>query len=67
MRDFDPANDRLGSKPRLVFNAHMPASVWSGLYVEGKNVTVEFRWAEGRVDHVPTLAAEGPFVLLRVN
>jgi ABC-type uncharacterized transport system substrate-binding protein len=27
-------------------------------YVEGRNITGEFRWAEGRYDRLPTLAAE---------
>jgi putative ABC transport system substrate-binding protein len=34
-------------------------------YVEGKNVTLEFRWAEGRHDRIPELAAD--FVRLKVD
>jgi putative ABC transport system substrate-binding protein len=42
--------------------AHLVAAFRQGLketgYVEGQNVAIEFRWAEGQYDRVPAMAAE---------
>ena len=59
-----------GKVPRIGFlgatseSAHRPLleAFRQGLrdlgYVEGKNLIIEFRWAEGRYDRLPALAAE---------
>jgi putative tryptophan/tyrosine transport system substrate-binding protein len=43
-------------------NAHLVAAFRQGLmesgYVEGRNIVIEFRWAEGRYDELPALATE---------
>jgi putative tryptophan/tyrosine transport system substrate-binding protein len=42
--------------------AHLPGALRRGLaetdLVEGRNVTVEYRWAEGYLDRLPALAAD---------
>src|SRR4029077_13593235 len=42
--------------------AHLVAGLRRGLqdagFVEGRDITVEYRWAEGRYDRLPELAAE---------
>jgi putative tryptophan/tyrosine transport system substrate-binding protein len=42
--------------------AHLTAALRQGLgelgYVEGQNVAIEYRWAEGRYDRLPALATE---------
>jgi putative tryptophan/tyrosine transport system substrate-binding protein len=51
----------LGGQSPKAF-AHLLAAFHRGLnetgYVEGRNVTIEYRWAEGQMDRLPALAAD---------
>jgi putative ABC transport system substrate-binding protein len=51
----------LGSGSPTAF-AHFVTAFRQGFheagYIEGQNVTIEFRWAEGQYDRLPTLAAD---------
>ena len=51
----------LGSETSAVW-ADRAAAFWQGLnetgYVEGRNVEIEYRWAEGRNERLPALAVD---------
>jgi putative ABC transport system substrate-binding protein len=57
-----PVIGYLGSTSRATSNPHALTGFKAGLaetgYVEGKNVAIEFRWAEGHYDRLPALAAD---------
>ena len=57
------ASDRVSSREmpspsREVFIAAIKRGLAELDYVEGRNVTIEYRWAEGQTDRLPALAAD---------
>jgi putative ABC transport system substrate-binding protein len=72
--DAQPLIGFLGARSAQI-DAHLLAAFVQGLgqagFVEGRNVRIQFRWADGRYDRLPALAAElarlQPTVLVAVG
>src|SRR5262249_20966918 len=46
------------AEPRALMTTAFREGLAEAGYVEGQNVAIEFRWAEGRADRLPAMAAE---------
>src|SRR5437773_4573931 len=63
-RAQQPAMPVIGFIRRTAAEGSAPfvSAFWQGLndagFVEGQNVAIEYRWAEGQTDRLPALAAE---------
>ena len=47
-----------GSQPDCAHLSGISSALSETGFVEGRNADIEFRWARGRYDRLPTLAAE---------
>jgi putative tryptophan/tyrosine transport system substrate-binding protein len=50
------SNSRLGASPHWI--AALNRGLGDNGFVDGQNLTIDYRWADGRVDRLPTMAAE---------
>jgi putative ABC transport system substrate-binding protein len=50
------SSSRPGADPHLI--AALNGGLGDNGFVDGQNITIDYRWADGRIDRLPTMAAE---------